>query len=793
MAKRRVTDLPVLATAEAGDLIHVIDVSDLSGSDQGTSKQLDVADMIGSGDMVLADIQTNTGAKTFNSGTMIATDAVLNTSVSGTAFLDEDDLSSDSATKLASQQSIKAYVDTAIQTLDIAFKLNEVGGVTIGDVLYISGSSGSKIEMSISDNTDFSKVESIALAVSTEADNAEMIGRQSGLLEGLDTSSFSAGDTLYLSTAGAVTNIFPTGITAVVVIGHAVKISASTGSIYITIDSQTVSANANSIVRHQLVNSSTGTAASAAYTAINDASHRSSFSMVGSGYTAVPGIAESLVIYNEGYNKTVNAVDGNYGFEWWTDITDSHNLSSTSKMVLTADGKLGIGIDTPTDTLHVVGNVDIVHTSTESDDHALQIDVDAAGFGDVRAIETQYITGAIGAGDSEAVNLINIDETSATGGEVAALEVLATEGSAKIIGMLAGVLVNPVEQFSGAFGDMDSALVNATNRLTEFTTPGSNIAMFVADNDTVTIGNSVQFEEVEFQLATFASGAGVKPTFEYSTGVGTWASFTPTDGTNGFRATGVIAWDSTDLAGWAAGTGSEFLIRITRTQSSLSTVPIEDFVQIAVAVIYEWDKDGALDVKSVDIDASAAYSVAGTAILSDSSGTMTLSNVDALDATTSATISAAVGGKVKQVVNAQTGALATGTTTIPYDDTIPQNTEGDEYLTLAITPTSATNKLKIDVDFQVYTTSGGAQITGALFQDSTAGALNARSTINDNTVAGSTPLSFVHFMTTGTISSTTFKVRVGATAGTVSINGDNGVRRFGGAGISSITITETEV
>jgi hypothetical protein len=36
---------------------------------------------------------------------------VINTGVSGTAVLDEDDLVSDSATKLASQQSIKAYVD----------------------------------------------------------------------------------------------------------------------------------------------------------------------------------------------------------------------------------------------------------------------------------------------------------------------------------------------------------------------------------------------------------------------------------------------------------------------------------------------------------------------------------------------------------------------------------------------------------------------------------------------------------------------------------------------------------
>ena len=54
---------------------------------------------------------------------------------------------------------------------------------------------------------------------------------------------------------------------------------------------------------------------------------------------------------------------------------------------------------------------------------------------------------------------------------------------------------------------------------------------------------------------------------------------------------------------------------------------------------------------------------------------------------------------VVQVVNVQDGAVATTTGTVAYDDTIMQNDEGGEFMTLAITPTSATNKLKIDVCF----------------------------------------------------------------------------------------------
>lgn len=44
------------------------------------------------------------------------TSPVLNTGISGTAFLDEDDMASNSATKVASQQSIKAYIDGKVVT-----------------------------------------------------------------------------------------------------------------------------------------------------------------------------------------------------------------------------------------------------------------------------------------------------------------------------------------------------------------------------------------------------------------------------------------------------------------------------------------------------------------------------------------------------------------------------------------------------------------------------------------------------------------------------------------------------
>lgn len=249
----------------------------------------------------------------------------------------------------------------------------------------------------------------------------------------------------------------------------------------------------------------------------------------------------------------------------------------------------------------VLAMLDIVHTATAADDHALEIDADAAGFGDVKAIDIDYITGAIADGQDEAVILANIDESASTGGDVVALEVLATEGLATIYGLLAGAVVNPVIQLSGTFANMDSALVLAVDRLTEFTTAGSDVQMFIADNDTITIGDAAKFEEIEFLLAIVASGGGISPVFEFSTGVGTWTTFTPVDGTNGMRNSGVVAWLDSDIPTWAVGIGSEFLIRITRTRNSLSTPPTESLVQIAAVTEFSWDKDGDVAIRNLNL------------------------------------------------------------------------------------------------------------------------------------------------------------------------------------------------
>ena len=146
------------------------------------------------------------------------------------------------------------------------------------------------------------------------------------------------------------------------------------------------------------------------------------------------------------------------------------------------------------------------------------------------------------------------------------------------------------------------------------------------------------------------------------------------------------------------------------------------------------------------------------------------------------------GGKVLQVVNSTVNSSATTTSAIPADDSRPLPTEGLEAMTLAITPTSTSSKLLIQV-VVMGSSSNDAVMTIALFQDSGSHSIGAV-TAYQSTGTGTQTLSFNHFMTAGTTSATTFKVRAGANTGTFTLNGHSGVRMVGGVASSSITITE---
>ncbi len=144
-----------------------------------------------------------------------------------------------------------------------------------------------------------------------------------------------------------------------------------------------------------------------------------------------------------------------------------------------------------------------------------------------------------------------------------------------------------------------------------------------------------------------------------------------------------------------------------------------------------------------------------------------------------------------QSVTTTATTFTTVNSDIPFDDTIPQNTEGTEVMTRSITPTNTNSRLRITVVAQGSCLSSAQVMTVALFQDSTANALATQWSLY--AANGGDVITFVHEMTAGTTSSTTFKVRMGgntASSFNITFNGYNGGRIYGGTQISRITVEE---
>ena len=148
-------------------------------------------------------------------------------------------------------------------------------------------------------------------------------------------------------------------------------------------------------------------------------------------------------------------------------------------------------------------------------------------------------------------------------------------------------------------------------------------------------------------------------------------------------------------------------------------------------------------------------------------------------------------GKVLQAVSGLDGALATASSnSFPEDDTIFQNTEGDEVMYLAITPASASSTLYIFLNMFA-SHSASPRMGIGLFVDSTADALACSDSQHAwATTMGSCQLN--HTVASASTSARTYKVRLGGmhSSGTLSFNGQTGSRKLGGKASSSIIIME---
>lgn len=142
-----------------------------------------------------------------------------------------------------------------------------------------------------------------------------------------------------------------------------------------------------------------------------------------------------------------------------------------------------------------------------------------------------------------------------------------------------------------------------------------------------------------------------------------------------------------------------------------------------------------------------------------------------------------------QEVRTSTAGASTTTTVIPWDNTIPQSGEGAQALSVAITPTNASNILKISG-----VVTGGTSVTNfiiTLLKDAVADALATWHEYAPATTSCSVP--FEYYMVAGSTSSITFKINYGpGQTGTAYLNqGSNAT--LGGVCFSSLIVEELEV
>ena len=136
------------------------------------------------------DFATLAGSETLTNKTL--TSPVLNTAISGTAFKDEDNMASDSATAVASQQSIKAYVDSQVtaQDLDISDGSSTIAIDLDSETLGLLGGTG--IDSTASgNNVTFAIDSTVATLTGSQTLTNKTISGSSNTLSNIGNSSLT--------------------------------------------------------------------------------------------------------------------------------------------------------------------------------------------------------------------------------------------------------------------------------------------------------------------------------------------------------------------------------------------------------------------------------------------------------------------------------------------------------------------------------------------------------------------------------------------------------------------------
>ena len=247
----------------------------------------------------------------------------------------------------------------------------------------------------------------------------------------------------------------------------------------------------------------------------------------------------------------------------------------------------------------------------------LDLEYDADTKGGTAVLHLNYDVTAFASADTLGTGMdVVINQTGASAGDVHVIDVALADPSNSAVEVEAVVThqgVDPIAQYLGEPANLDTAFSYTpsayTDRTVAFNSAGTDVQIFVNDDDFILLGSTAKWDEINVLNAIDASHS-IIPTFHFIEDDGDWIAFTPADDSNGFSQNGTIRFESGLLATWGQRTINEvtgsgdnivdyYWIKITRTRKVLPTSPTEDTIQITtLGAKHSWDKEGRLAIKT---------------------------------------------------------------------------------------------------------------------------------------------------------------------------------------------------
>ena len=645
------------------------------------------------------------------------TSGVLNTGVSGSAIKDQDDMSSDSATHLATQQSIKAYVDTQItaEDLDVTTDSGTIAIDLDSETLTVSGGTG--LDSSATGN---------AVTLAIDSTVATLTGTQTLTNKTLTSPTINGGTFSGTLTGTAdLTGIVLSGASPLVFEGATadayettLAFTDPTADRTITVPNATdtlVGKATTDTLTNKSVdlgnNTLTGSLAE-----FNTALQSESFASLSGSETLTNKTLTSAVL-NTGVSGSAVADEDNMSSDSATLLATQQSIKAyvdaqvtAQDLDITSDSGT-IDIDLDSETLTIAGGTGL-DSSASSTTVTLAIDSTVSTLTGTQTLTNKTLT-------SPDINTPDIDGGTIDGATIATSDI--TVGAGKTLDVSAGTLTLTNNQISG--DAVEGGTIAATT-ITALTTAG------------ITASANIDLGAYEMRAQTFES--------DVTTGTApfTVASTTKVTNLNADLLDGMTTIDEDDMSSDSA----------TSLPTQQSIKAYVDAQVTAQDLDFQGDSGGAL---SIDLDSETLDIAGGTGLTSvGSSNTVTI-NLDntAVTAgsygtgtaiptftvddqgrlTAAGTVALSTALPVTADSGTQTAATELLTDTLNFDGTANQ-------ITTAIASSSTTDTITIgmpdDVTIDgVLTVDGASTLTGNVSAGGTLDVTGA-TTLNDAVTLG---------------------------------------------------------